>query len=335
MKRRRLSYFLIPFAFLAAAPALVAQGAAEPLSCADRSVTASAVHTPEDVKAFVQCAYEFVQEMGFEEAHRAFNEDERWRSGPTYLFVAEVAPLDQARLFVFPPARSREGSTLGVRIDVFGNNFREERNRIVTHFGEGWSYYAFRNPATDREEPKAAYIKSIDWDGNSAATGAGVYRHDIPGTCESEEVNAMGLEDDPSPVRLKEFVRCAAMELESEGYFASRALTVDPRWRSRSIYLFGLDTYGNTLLSGSSSSSGIPALASKSAPPTLPSLFVASDMSPLNRRILELRSCRRRRSAAMLSYPGIPSSESTTGLMKLGSSGSVALRVNLSGSGST
>ena len=77
MKRRRLSYFLIPFAFLAAAPALVAQGAAEPLSCADRSVTASAVHTPEDVKAFVQCAYEFVQEMGFEEAHRAFNEDER------------------------------------------------------------------------------------------------------------------------------------------------------------------------------------------------------------------------------------------------------------------
>ena len=27
-------------------------------------------------------------------------------------------------------------------------------------------------------------------------------------------------------------------------------LTVNPRWRSRSIYLFGLDTYGNTLFSG-------------------------------------------------------------------------------------
>ena len=100
--------------------------------------------------------------VGSEEARRAFNEDERWKSGPTYLFVAEVAPLDQARLFVFPPDPSREGSTLGVRIDVFGNNFREERNRIVTSFGEGWSYYAFRNPATGREEPKASYVKGID-----------------------------------------------------------------------------------------------------------------------------------------------------------------------------
>ncbi len=59
-----------------------ASGTAETLSCADRSVTASAVHTPEDVKSFVQCAYKFVQEVGFEEARRAFNEDERWKSGP-------------------------------------------------------------------------------------------------------------------------------------------------------------------------------------------------------------------------------------------------------------
>ena len=60
----------------------------------------------------------------------------------------------------------------------------------------------------------------------------------------------LGLEAAPSPVRLQEFVRCAAMEFESEGYFAVRALTVNPRWRSRSIYLFGLDTYGNVLFSG-------------------------------------------------------------------------------------
>ena len=45
-------------------------------------------------------------------------------------------------------------------------------------------------------------------------------------------------------------MRCAAMELESHGYFATRALSSDPRWRSRSIYVFGLDTYGYTLFSG-------------------------------------------------------------------------------------
>ena len=105
-------------------------------------------------------------------------------------------------------------------------------------------------PATDREEPKASYVKSIDWDGNPAAIGAGIYRRDIPGTCESEEVNAGVLEAAPSSERLQEFVRCAAMELESQGYFAIRALSSDPRWSSRSIYVFGLDTYGYTLFSG-------------------------------------------------------------------------------------
>ena len=49
---------------------------------------------------------------------------------------------------------------------------------------------------------------------------------------------------------MQEFVRCAAMEIESQGYFATRALSTDPRWNSHSIYVFGLDTYGNTLFSG-------------------------------------------------------------------------------------
>ena len=249
MKKYSVCPFLIPLALLCTAP--TAFGGAETLPCADRSVTASAVHTPEDVQAFVQCAYEFVQEMGFEEARRAFNEDERWKSGPLYIFVSEATPLsDQARLFVFPPARSREGSSLGLLIDAFGNDYYKEQHRIVSSFGAGWLYYSFTNPATGRDEPKYSYIKSIDWEGNLAAIGAGIYRRDIPGTCESEEVNALALEATPSNERLQEFVRCAAMELESQGYFSTRALSADPRWRSNSIYLFGLDTYGNTLFSG-------------------------------------------------------------------------------------
>ena len=52
----------------------------------------------------------------------------------------------------------------------------------------------------------------------------------------------MGLEAAPSNERLQEFVRCAAVELESQGYFATRALSIDPRWRNGSIYVFGLDT---------------------------------------------------------------------------------------------
>ena len=183
MMKRNLFPLLIPLILTFAVPALVAQGGAEPLSCADRSVTAGAVRTREDVQAFVQCAYEFVQEVGFEEARRAFHEEERWRSGPTYLFVVEVTPMtDTARAFVFPPDASREGAPWGLLIDVFGNDWFKEQYRLVNNFGEGWIYYSFTNPATGRDEPKASYIKSIDWNGVPAAIGAGIYRRDLPGT---------------------------------------------------------------------------------------------------------------------------------------------------------
>ena len=226
-------------------------GAAEAPSCADHSIVASAVRTPEDVEAFVQCAYEYVEEEGFSEARRAFNEDERWKSGEIYVFVDELPAMsDMSRAIVYPPDPSREGVSWGLLIDVYGNDIIKEFTRVVGSFGEGWVYYSFKNPATGRDEPKASYAKSIDWNGIPAAIGAGIYRRDIPGTCNSEEVNAMLLDSDPSNERLKEFVRCAAMELEMKGYFAINTLTKEPRWKHESIYLFAIDTYGYTLFSG-------------------------------------------------------------------------------------
>ena len=248
MRQYRALHFLIPFTFLFAVPVL---GDDETLSCADKSIVASAVRTQEDVQALVQCAYEFVQEVGFEEARQAFNEDERWKSGPIYIFVSGVTPLsDQAQLFVFPPDRPREGSSLGLVIDTFGHDYYKEQHRIVSGFGEGWIFYSFTNPATGQDEPKASYIKGIDWEGNPAAIGAGLYRRDLPGTCRWEEVNATQLDEHPSNQRLQEFVHCATMELETTGYFGLVSLSTDPRWRSHSIYLFGVDMYGNTLFTG-------------------------------------------------------------------------------------
>ena len=196
--------------------------------------------------------YEYVQEEGFKEARRAFHEDERWRHGPIYIFVSEDTPVsDQTRSFVFPLDPSREGLTFRRLLnDAFGNNYYKERHRILNIVEEGWIYYSFTNPQTGRDEPKASYVKSIDWDGTPAAIGAGIYRRDIPGACWSEEVNAMLFDSDPSNERLKEFVRCAAMELEMKGYFAINTLTTEPRWRHGSIYLFAIDTYGYTLFSG-------------------------------------------------------------------------------------
>ena len=77
-----------------------------------------------------------------------------------------------------------------------------------------------------------------------------IHRRDLPSTCWREEVNATQLDEHPSSQRLQEFVRCAAMELETAGYFGLVSLSTDPRWRSHSIYLFGVDMYGNTLFTG-------------------------------------------------------------------------------------
>ena len=231
---------------------LVSPALASHDSCADRYIVASAVRTTEDVQAFVQCAYEFVQEVGFEEARRAFNEDERWKSGPTYVFVDELTDVPGAsRAIVFPPDPSLEGVPWGPLVDDFGSDLILEFVRVANNFGEGWVYYSFTNPATGRAEPKASYFKAIDWNGVSAAIGAGIYRRDLPGSCRSDEVNADMLHSKPSEGRLQEFVRCAAMELDSMGYFASVSLANDPRWRSGSVYLFGLDGYGYSLFTGS------------------------------------------------------------------------------------
>ena len=245
--KHSLPRFTALLVFMVAVPH--SYGTTDALSCADRSVVAGAVQTREDVRAFVQCAYEFALEAGADAARRAFNEEERWKSGPIYVFVAVGSPGDE-RLAVFPPAPVRENLQTGPLVDTFGNEFFREGARIVGGFGEGWLYYSFPNPVTGRDEPKASYIKSIDWDGTPAAIGAGVYLSDIPGTCNREEVNATRLAAEPSNEKLQAFVRCAAYELESMGYFGSIVLSSDPRWRKDSIYLFGVDSNGNTLFSG-------------------------------------------------------------------------------------
>ena len=157
MKHNFSSSLISSILLCAAAPTLVAQGGtAEPLSCADHSITARAVRSPEGVEAFVQCAYELVRKVGSEEARRAFHEDERWRSGPIYIFVDEATPVtDAVRSFVYPPNPSVEGipGYWGQEIDVFGNDLFLELYRVVSNFSEGWIHYSFLNPATGRNEP--------------------------------------------------------------------------------------------------------------------------------------------------------------------------------------
>ena len=144
--------------------------AAAPIPCAEKSVSAAAIRSAADLEAFVQCAYEYAQEMGTEEAHRAFHEDARWRSGQFYIFV--LNPSTHTPL-VQPPAPSREGMPWSDLIDGFDTDLNDEFHRVFGLVDRGWVYYEFHNPDDNLTEPKASYTMRIDWDGNDAVIGAG------------------------------------------------------------------------------------------------------------------------------------------------------------------
>ena len=226
----------VSFLILVACTALFPAAASATTSCADRFVTAASIESAEDVRAFVICAAEYVAEHGTDEALRAFNDDPRWRHGPSYVFVHGSEPSgNEATTLVFPPEQWREGTNRGELIDNFGNDYYAEAHRVVSLAGQGWIYYEFTNFDSGLDEPKQSYLIGIDWEGRSAIIGAGIYRRDLPGSCNPAEVNASALEAQPTEESLAEFVRCAAIEVEAKGFFATAVLASDPRWLSGTI----------------------------------------------------------------------------------------------------
>lgn len=245
----RTTWFLL-LAILVPIAALPAR-ASEPVSCAEHQISASAVRTTSDVQAFVRCAAEYLAEHGAAEARRAFNEDERWKHGPIYLFVEQVAPsADEALVYIYARDPSREGDVWGTYIDAFGTDYYSESFRMLGLVDSGWMYYWSGNPSSGTQQPKSSYLAEVDWEGRRAAVGAGIYAPDLPGTCSSDEVNAADLAAAPSEAKLEAFVRCAAMLLEEKGYFAREELETSSRWRHGSNYVFVMDLEGNQVLTG-------------------------------------------------------------------------------------
>ena len=243
---------IIRWAFWLALPALLLPSLTfAQYDCADKTVTAAGIRNREDIRAFVQCAREYALENGFEEARRAFNEDERWKSGQFYVFVdGNTARGEDSLTLVYPPDNSREGGYWGPLIDRFGNDYFKEVQRVTSDYGGGYAYYSVPNSLTGNDELKAAYVMPIDWDGTPAVIGAGIHEQDLPGACYPGSVNAASLAASPSPDRLRDLVRCAAHLVESKGFFATNELTFGSRWNDGSVYAFGTDLTGVQVYSG-------------------------------------------------------------------------------------
>ena len=228
--------------FTKASVTFTPEDAARRGNCADDYVTARAIRSREELPAFVECAAEYVWKYGESEARRAFNEDVHWNDGQVYVFVHGLEPFGHNTLtHVFPPDPSREGTVRKRLMDEFGTDYSFELHRLLSLVGEGWIDYTPTDPTTGLRQPKSSYVMEIDWNGSRAAIGAAYYSPDLPGTCRAEEVNAVALEEAPSDWKLRELVRCAAVEVERLGNFAAPVLAERPRWKHGSVFVFGVN----------------------------------------------------------------------------------------------
>ena len=228
--------------FTRASVTLTQVGGVERGGCAENYVTARAMRTRDDLPAFVKCAAAYVQEHGEEEARRAFHEDVRWQHGQVHVFVHSLEPSGDSLLTrVFPMDPSIEGTVQGRSIDEFGTDYSTELHRLLSLVDEGWFYHALMDAATGVRQPKISYVKEIRWDRARAVIGATYYSPDLPGTCAADEVNATNLNKAPSAKKLQAFVRCAALQVETLGYFAGPILSRSPRWNHGATFVFGVN----------------------------------------------------------------------------------------------
>ncbi len=202
---------------------------AAPGTCSPARVRASLVYTQTDVEQFVRCAELELKRRGLVALHD-LGSDERWQSGPIYIFLLDHLSLDAV---VHP---SLEGQYLGGLIDSTGFKFVEEMAAITEHYGDGYTYYEFINPATGATEPKISYVRNVKIDGFDYILGAGLYV-----AADKACLDMPAARDVDTRAELELFVACAADMVATRGTNAFDLLLNHPTWSEGSTYTFIVD----------------------------------------------------------------------------------------------
>ncbi|MDE0609454.1 MAG: cache domain-containing protein [Anaerolineaceae bacterium] len=200
-------------------------------TCSPEVVRASLVYNERDVERFVTCAAHHLQQNGLQALHDF--SDERWISGPTYLFLYD---LEDA----FAVFNAGQPQLVGTVRDA--SSYAEgrvaavpEMQRILDSHADGYVYYRFRNPATDEEGRKITYARRVLHNGHEYLLAAGLY---VP----SLECNVLPLAREiVTRDELQLFVRCAARLVEERGDLAWDLFLNHPQWVGGATYLFVLD----------------------------------------------------------------------------------------------
>lgn len=205
---------------------------AAPGTCSPDRVRASLVYAQADVEQFVRCAELELKRCGLVALHD-LRSGPRWNSGPTYIFLVDRAS-QYAVIHGANPAL--EGQYLGDLVDSTGFAFVQEGADIAEHYGDGYLYYEFANPATGATEPKVSYVRNIRIDGFDYVLGAGLY---VPANMACLDMPEA--RDVDTRAELELFVTCAAELVASRGPDAFDLLLNHPTWIEGATYIFVTD----------------------------------------------------------------------------------------------
>ena len=229
MAYRKPRQFLF-FAALVLLLTLLAAPVAAQTPCDSHAGRLADLHTRQQLKAFVHCAVEHIEAVGWEQAAQDF-ETSAWWEHPVYIFATSA----DGTALLSPGSDIAPGDNLWDWQDPDGVYPAREQVRVTHDFGEGYVYLRFINPDSGREDPLETYVRLVDYQGEAAYLGAAIYPHDTQGTCPPDVVRASLVYNERD---IEAFVACAAHHLQQNGLQALHDFNSDPRWISGPTYLF-------------------------------------------------------------------------------------------------
>lgn len=125
--------------------------------------------TPDEAKAMVKKAVEYLKANGKEKAFAAFSDlHGKFVDGDLYIFVYDL----QGKCLAHGGNPKMIGKDLSDLKDADGKAFVKERIQIAKTKGSGWQNYKWTNPVTKEIESKTAYIEKVD----DVIIGCGAYK---------------------------------------------------------------------------------------------------------------------------------------------------------------
>ena len=231
--RLGIVWLLAALLWWSSAPVPVAAAGSGSMICDPSLESLDRIQSREQIRAFVYCAIQTIEEQGWEAAKQAFLSDPAWLSNGMFLFAGtEDLKVD----FVAGSETLLPGYDVADLQDGHGHYLARDMYRIASNWGEGFVYYDIQDRQSGLTLPKTSFVKRLDMDGTPFLLGAGFHDPSDPANCHPELVRA---EYVYSALDTENFVDCAARLVVDKGLLALFELMVPGgRWNHGPTYVF-------------------------------------------------------------------------------------------------